>query len=82
MTIACHNSCFLIEASLNRISSLTLSVHFSYPQIIQGAQEKLCFFTIHCYPYLAYNSVRDLQSSQHIASVQPLLLAGNFLYNQ
>ena len=31
---------------------------------VQGVQEKLCFFTIHCNPpSLAYISVRDLQSS-------------------
>ena len=46
---------------------------------IQGVQEKLCFFKIHCHPSL---SVRDLQSSQRNASVQSLLLAGIFLYNQ
>ena len=49
---------------------------------IQGVQKKLCFFTIHCNPYLAYIAVRDPQSSQRRASVQSLLLAGNFLYNQ
>ena len=49
---------------------------------IQGVQEKLCFFTILCNPSLAYIAVRDLQSSQRIASVQSLRLAGNFLYNQ
>ena len=31
---------------------------------VQGVQEKLCFFTFHCNPFV------------------PLLLAGNFLYNQ
>ena len=36
------------------------------------------FFTIHCYPFLAYIAVKDLQSSQRNASVQSLLLAGNF----
>ena len=49
---------------------------------IQGVQEKLVFFTIHSYPFLAYIAVRYLQSSQRNASVQSLLLAGNFLYNQ
>ena len=49
---------------------------------VQGVQEKLCFFTIHCNPSLAYIAVRDLQRSQRNASVQSLLLAGNFLYNQ
>ena len=50
---------------------------------IHGVQEKLCFFSINCTPSrLAYIAVRDLQSSQRIASVQSLLLAGNFLYNQ
>ena len=46
--------------------------------MLQGVLEKLCFFTIHCNPSLAYIAVRDLQSSQHNASVQSLLLAGNF----
>ena len=49
---------------------------------IQGVQEKLCFCTTYCNPFLAYIAVRDLQSSQRIASVQSLLLAGNFLYNK
>ena len=40
------------------------------------------FFTIQCNPSLAYIAVRELQSSQRNASVQSLLLAGNFLYNQ
>ena len=45
-------------------------------------QEKLCFFfTIHRNPSLAYIAVRDLQRSQRITSVQSLLLAGDFLYN-
>ena len=48
----------------------------------QGIQEKLRFFTIHCNPSLAYIAVRDFQSSQRNASVQSLLLAGNFLNNQ
>ena len=51
--------------------------------IVQGVQEKLWFFfTIHCNPSLAFIAVRDLQSFQRNASVQSLLLAGNFLYNQ
>ena len=49
--------------------------------LLQGVQEKVCFFKIHCNPSLAYIAVSDLQSSQHNASVQSLLLAGNFLYN-
>ena len=49
---------------------------------IQGVQEKLCFFITHCNPSLTYIPVRDFQSSQRNASVQSLLLAGNFLYNQ
>ena len=49
---------------------------------VQGVQEKWCFFTIHCNPSLAYIAVRDLENSQRNASVQSLLLAGNFLYNQ
>ena len=52
-------------------------------QQLQGVQEKLCFFPIHCNPSLAYIAVRDLQSSQRNASVQSLLLlAGIFLCNQ
>ena len=49
---------------------------------IQGVQEKLCFFTSHWNPSLAYIAVRDIQSSQRNASVQSLLLASYFLYNQ
>ena len=48
---------------------------------IQGVQEKLCIFTIHCNPFLAYIAVRDLQSSRRNASVQSLLLAGHFCTN-
>ena len=51
-------------------------------QVVQGVQEKLCFFTIQYNPSLAYIAVRDLQSSQRSVSVQSLLLAGNFLNNQ
>ena len=40
------------------------------------------FFSIHCNHSLAYIAVRDLQSSQRNASVQSLLLAGNFLCYQ
>ena len=47
--------------------------------MVQGVQEKWCFFTIHCNPSLTYITVRDLQSSESNASVQALLLAGNFL---
>ena len=50
-------------------------------RLVQGVQEKLCLFTIHCNPSVAYITVRDLQSSQRNACVQSLLLAGNFLYN-
>ena len=52
------------------------------PGLVQGVQEKLCFYAIHCNPSLAYIAVRDLESSQRNTSVQSLLLAGNFLYNQ
>ena len=41
-------------------------------KIIQGVQEKLCFFTIHRNPSLVCIAVRDLKS------LQSLLLAGNF----
>ena len=49
---------------------------------ITGCSGKIVFFTIHCNPSLAYIAVRDLQCSQRKASVQSLLLAGSFLYNQ
>ena len=39
------------------------------------------FFTIYCNPFLAYIAIR-LLSSQRNASVQSLLLACNYLYNQ
>ena len=42
----------------------------SHSLVLQGVQEKLCFFTIHCNPSPAYIAVRDLQSSQRNASVQ------------
>ena len=35
--------------------------------LVQGVQEKLCFFTIHCNPSLAYIAGRDLQSSKRNA---------------
>ena len=41
-----------------------------------------CSGKIHCNPSLAYIAVRDLQSFQRNATVQSLLFAGNFLYNQ
>ena len=45
--------------------------------ILQGVQEKLCFFAVHCNPSLAYIiAVRYLQSTHRSASVQSLLLAG------
>ena len=47
---------------------------------IQGVQEKFSQFT--ATPFLAYIAVGDLQNSQRNASVQSILLAGNFLYNQ
>ena len=47
---------------------------------VQGFQKKMCFFTLHRNLSFAYIAVRDLQSSQRNASVQSLLLAGDFLY--
>jgi len=44
---------------------------YIYPYLLQGVEEKLCFFTTHCNPSLAHN----LQSYQRHASVQSLLLA-------
>ena len=45
-------------------------------------QEKLCLSQFTATPPSATSLSRDLQSSQRKASVQSLLLAGNFLYNQ
>ena len=50
--------------------------------IASGCSRKIVFFHNSLQPLLAYIGVRDLQSSQRDASVQSLLLAGNFLYNQ
>ena len=47
-----------------------------------GCSGKIVFFHNSLYPLLAYIAVRDLQSSQRNVSVQSLLFAGNFLYNQ
>ena len=52
------------EVNVSRFSNLVHKV--------QGVQENLCFFTIHCNPSLVYIVVRDLQSSQRNASVQSL----------
>ena len=76
-------STFTMAESVYRHSSANLKSSTSVVSIfLQGVQEKLCFFTIHCKPSLAYNAVRDLQRSQRTASVQSLLLAGNSLYDQ
>ena len=55
--------------------------HQYYYIIYRVFRKKLCFFHNRCNPSLAYIA-RDLQSSQHSASVQTLLLDGLFLYNQ
>ena len=59
-------------------ASLRLSVRPSIaPRSTYRVSRKKCgFFTIHCNAYIV---VKDLQSSQQNASVQSLLLAGNFL---
>ena len=49
--------------NLNR-KSLKYKALCCLKKYIQGVHEKLCFFTIHCNPSLAYIAVRDLQSSQ------------------
>ena len=54
-------------------------MHVLYTYDIKGVQEKLCSFTIHCNPSLAYIVVRDLQCFQRIASVESLLLAAFFV---
>ena len=51
-----------------------------YRLLLQGVQEKLWFFTIHCNPSLTYIAVRDLQSSQRNASVQALLHFGGVIF--
>ena len=38
--------------------------------VVQGVQEKLCFFTIHCNPSLAYIAVIDLLGSQRNEGIQ------------
>ena len=74
-----------VNQSTNRRShkKITAKLHKAYRKdYVQSVQEKLCFFfKIHCNPSLAYIAVRDLSSSQRSASLQSLLLAGNFLYN-
>ena len=73
--LVCFSSnCFCIIDLL--LLLLLLQDLFFY---IQGVEEKLCFFTIHCNPSLVNIAV---QSSQRNASVLSLLLAGIFLYNQ
>ena len=47
-----------------------------------GCSGKLCFFTIHCNPSLAFISVRDRQSSQSNTSVQSRILGGIFFVQQ
>ena len=42
--------------------------------------KKCVFFTIHWNSFLAYIAVIDLKSSQRNASVQSLILAGNFFF--
>ena len=54
----------------------------TYLYISTGCSGKIVFFTINCNPSLAYIAVGDLQSTGRNASVQSLLLTGNFLYNQ
>ena len=66
--------------SLLLIGCMYMYILFS---IVQGVQEKLFFLQFTAIPsLLAYIAVRDLQSSQRNASVQSLLLTGNFVYNQ
>ena len=48
--------------------------------IIKG--KNVFSFTIHCYPMSCNGAGRDLQSSQRNESVQSLVWAGHFLYNQ
>ena len=48
--------------------------------IIKG--KNVFSLTIHCNPMSCHVAARDLQSSQHNESVQSLVWAGHFLYNQ
>ena len=52
----------------------------TYEREHTGCSGKIVFFLNSLQPQTP--AVRDLQSSKHNASVQSLLLAGNFLYNQ
>ena len=45
------------ERGLEVDSVCRVSVHIFISSDIQGVQEKLCFFTIHCNPSLAYIAV-------------------------
>ena len=70
-----------------RLSSSLLQVDFLATRVttvdkLCELQEKLCFFHNSLHPSPAYIAVSDLQSSHRNASVQSLLLAGSFLYNQ
>ena len=68
--------CYLVCLMLNiydKYYKAMIEAHYNY---IQGVKEKLCFF--HCHPSISFIAVRDLQSSQRNASVQSLILAGNF----
>ena len=52
-------------------------------RVSTGCSGKIVFFHNSLQPLpIAFIAVRDLQSSQRNASVQSLLLAGNFLHNQ
>ena len=69
--------------SLIEINDKNIIVPYRHKEIRYKVFKKNCvFFTTHCNPSLADIAVRDLQSSQRNPSVQSLLLAGNFLYNQ
>ena len=63
------------NATLLLTSLLLKKMIIIWFKFIQGVQERLCFFTFHCNPSLAYIAVKDLQSSQRNANVQSLLLA-------
>ena len=53
--------------------------HVFFSHLFFRLFRKIVFFKIHCNPSLACIAVRDLQSFQRNASVQSLLLAGNFV---
>ena len=56
-----HSVClFDLIQSEHKLVEWSKYYAMQYIKYIQGVQEKLCFFTIHCNNSLAYIAVRDL----------------------